>query len=108
MDMVKQYQIFWIDLDPTVGSEIKKKRPCVVLSPNEMNNSLNTVIVAPLTSTIKNYPTRILTSINGKKGQIAIDQLKCIDKKRIINSMGELDAIQIIKIKEVIANIFIL
>lgn len=106
--MVKQYQIYWIDLDPTIGSEINKKRPCVILSPNEMNYSMNTVIVAPLTSTIKKYPTRILTDINGKKGQIAIDQLKCIDKKRINNFIGKLEIETISEIKEIINKIFIL
>ncbi|MFA9290332.1 MAG: type II toxin-antitoxin system PemK/MazF family toxin [Solirubrobacteraceae bacterium] len=79
-----------------------------MLSPNEMNNSLNTVIVAPLTSTIKKYPTRIVTNINGKKVQIAIEQLKCIDKKSINNFIGELEIEAISEIKEVINTIFIL
>ncbi len=73
-----------------------------------MNNSLNTVIVAPLTSTIKKYPTRIVTNINGKKVQIAIEQLKCIDKKSINNFIGELEIEAISEIKEVINTIFIL
>ena len=99
--------MYWIDLDPTVGSEINKKRPCVVLSPNELNIALNTIVVAPMTSTIKKYPSRISTFISGKMGQIAIEQLKCIDKKRIKNFIGTLDSETIQAVKQKMMEIFV-
>lgn len=93
MDMVvKRFEIYFVSLDPTVGSELKKTRPCVVISPNEMNDHLNTVIIAPLTSTIRHYPTRISCHVKGKDGQIALDQLRAIDKIRLTTKIGQLDA----------------
>lgn len=83
MDMVKQYDVFWVILDPTVGREIKKTRPCVVISPNEMNGPLATVLIAPLTSTVKSYPFRINCIIKDKPGSIALDQIRCVDKTRL-------------------------
>ena len=80
--VINQYEIYWIDLDPTKGSEIKKTRPCVVISPNEMNNSINTVIIAPMTSTSKDYPTRINTTLDERDGWIVLDQIRCVDKSR--------------------------
>ena len=71
--MVNQYEIYWIDLNPTRGSEINKIRPGVVLSPNESNRHLNTVVIAPLTSTIRKFPMRLNITLQGKKGQIALD-----------------------------------
>jgi len=81
--MVKQFEVYWIDLNPTKGSEINKTRPCVVISPEEMNQNLNTLIVAPLTSTIKNYPTRVSVVVDKKNGEIALDQIRSIDKTRL-------------------------
>lgn len=81
--MVNQYEIYWVSLDPTIGSEIKKTRPCLIISPNVSNNYLNTVLIAPLTSTIRKFPMRMAVVIENKKGQIAFDQIRCIDKKRI-------------------------
>jgi len=93
MDMgVKRFEVYFIDLDPTVGSEIKKINPCVILSPDEVNRSLNTVIVAPLTSTIRNYPTRINCFIDGKNGQVVLDQLRAVDKIRLSRKLGKLDS----------------
>lgn len=85
-----QYQIILVNLDPTVGSEIKKTRPCLVISPNEMNKYLNTVIIAPMTSTSRNYPTRVKVDHNNKQGWIVIDQIRTIDKRRIIKILGQL------------------
>ena len=87
---IKQYQIILVNLDPTVGSEIKKTRPCVVISPNEMNKYLKTVIIAPMTSTSRNYPTRVKVDHNKKKGWIVIDQIRTIDKQRIIKILDQL------------------
>lgn len=92
MDMVKikRFDVFLINLDPTIGSEIKKTRPAVIISPDSMNLSrLKTVIIAPMTSTIKeNFPTRVMTQFKGKNGQIALDQLRAIDRSRIVQKLG--------------------
>ena len=90
MDMVKRFEIYFIEFDPTKGSEINKTRPAVVISPDEMNEALNTVIVAPLTSTSKDYPSRVNCLVKSKKGQIALDQIRTIDKIRIKNKLSVL------------------
>jgi len=77
-------------LTRTNGSEIKKTRPCVVISPDEMNHNINTVIIAPMTSSIKKYPTRVPVEFQGKKGQIVLDQIRTVDKTRLIKKMGRL------------------
>lgn len=91
MDMVKRFEVYFIDLNPTIGSEINKIRPCVIISPNEMNNALNTVIIAPLTSTIKAYPMRVNCKVDGKKGQVALDHLRSIDKRRLKAKLASVD-----------------
>lgn len=92
MDMViKRFEIYFVNLDPTMGSEIKKSRPCVVISPGEVNRSLNTVIIAPLTSTIKKYPTRINCTVANKPGQIVLDQIRTVDKQRLGKNIGVLE-----------------
>jgi mRNA interferase MazF len=91
MDMVKRFEIRNAELNPTIGSEINKIRPCLIVSPDETNKYLNTVVVVPLTSTLKPYPTRIDCHFQGKKGQLAIDQIRCLDKTRLRKKMGELD-----------------
>jgi len=91
MDMVKQYQIYFVNLDPTIGAEVKKVRPCVVVSPDEINSLLKTIIVAPITSTLKSYPTRIDILLKGRRGQIMIDQIRTIDKSRLLNQVAFLN-----------------
>ncbi|MFT6336045.1 MAG: mRNA interferase MazF [Saprospiraceae bacterium] len=81
---VSQYKIVIVNLDPTVGSEIKKTRPCVVISPNELNRFLKTIIIAPLTTSQKDYPTRVKVNYQNSPGRIAIDQIRTIDKSRIL------------------------
>jgi mRNA interferase MazF len=88
--VVNRFDIFIVSLEPTQGSEIRKTRPCVVISPDEMNRHINTVIVAPMTSTIRNYPSRILVEFRGKHGSIVLDQLRAIDKIRLIEKVGHL------------------
>lgn len=78
-----RFDIYYINLNPTLGSEINKVRPCVIISPDEMNRNLNTVIVAPLTSTIKKYPVRVNCWVEGKAGQIALDHIRAVDKSRL-------------------------
>jgi mRNA interferase MazF len=105
--MVKQYQIYFVNLDPTIGAEVKKIRPCVVVSPNEINSFLKTVIIAPITSTLKSYPTRIDISLQGRNGQIMIAQIRTIDKSRLINQVALLNEKEIEKIKFVIKQMLV-
>ncbi len=105
--VINQYEIYWIDLDPTKGSEIKKTRPCVVISPNEMNNCINTVIIAPMTSTSKNYPTRIKTTLDELDGWIVLDEIRCVDKSRLVKVAGVLKQKIIIEVKEAIKEMLI-
>ena len=100
--MVKQYDIFWTILDPTQGSEINKTRPCVIISPNISNKHLNTVLIAPITSTIRNLPMRINVLIKGKQGQVCFDQIRCIDKIRLPNKITALKRNEIETLKEVL------
>ena len=104
---LKQYQIVLINLDPTVGSEIKKTRPCVIISPDEMNKYLQTIVVAPMTSSDKSYPTRVEVFHNKTKGQIALDQIRTVDRQRIIKVLGNLNEKEIVKVKEVIRETYV-
>ena len=106
MDL-NQYDIVLVNLDPTVGSEIKKTRPCVIISPNEMNKYLRTIVVAPMTTNTKKYPTRVAVKTNRKKGMIAIDQIRTIDKQRIVKIFESLSNSEIKKCKEVLKETFV-
>jgi mRNA interferase MazF len=86
--VINRFDVFLVNLDPTVGHEIKKTRPCLVISPNEMNRNISTVIVAPMTTKGRNYPTRISCSFQGKSGQIILDQIRTIDKERLVKKLG--------------------
>ncbi|MDF2940977.1 MAG: hypothetical protein K0R66_1619 [Gammaproteobacteria bacterium] len=92
MVTIRQFDVVLVSLDPTLGSEIKKTRPCLIISPDSMNISkLKTVIAAPMTTTIReNFPTRINLDFAGKQGQIALDQLRVIDRLRIVKSLGKI------------------
>ena len=100
--VIKQYAVHWINLDPTKGSEVNKTRPCVIISPDEMNKYLQTVIIAPLTRTLKIYPSRVLCDVNGEKGSIILDQIRTVDKARIGDPLGKLKVAEINEIKSVI------
>jgi mRNA interferase MazF len=89
--VVKRFEVYLVNLDPTVGSEIKKSRPCLIVSPNEMNRHIATVIVAPMTTKGKRYPTRITCQFQGKRGQIVLDQLRTVDKRRLVKRLGRID-----------------
>ncbi|MBW8200788.1 type II toxin-antitoxin system PemK/MazF family toxin [Flagellimonas abyssi] len=106
MDL-KQYSIVLVNLDPTSGNEIKKTRPCVIISPNEMNKYLNTIVLAPMTTNLKKYPTRVSIKHNERKGMIAIDQIRTVDKTRIIRIFENLTNVEIEKCKEVIKETFV-
>ena len=106
MELV-QYSIVLVNLDPTLGSEIQNTRPCVIVSPIEMNKYLNTIVISPMTSSLKEYPTRVPVNHNEKKGMIAIDQIRTVDKKRIIKLLGKLNKNEIKMTKEVIKETFV-
>ncbi len=104
---LKQYSIVLVNLDPTIGSEIKKTRPCVVISPNEMNKYLNTIVLAPMTTNLKKYPTRVSVRHNGKKGMIVIDQIRTVDKIQIIRVFENLTKSEIEKCKAIIKETYV-
>jgi len=106
MDLA-QYHIVLVNLDHTQGSKIKKTRPCVIISPDEMNKYLNTVIVAPMTTQSKNYPTRIEVIHDNKKGWIVLDQIRTIDKQRITALLGKLSPVEIGNLKIVIKELLV-
>jgi mRNA interferase MazF len=87
--VINRFDVFLIDLDPTIGREIQKTRPCVVISPDEMNRHIGTVIVAPMTTRSRAYPTRIECQFQGKEGQIVLDQIRTVDKTRLIKKLGQ-------------------
>ncbi|MFN3849766.1 MAG: type II toxin-antitoxin system PemK/MazF family toxin [Spirosomataceae bacterium] len=89
---VKREEVWLIQLNPTQGSEIAKVRPCLVISPSDINKYLNTVLIAPMTTTIKLYPTRIETVFQDTEGQVAIDQMRAVDKSRLIQKLGKIDS----------------
>ena len=89
---VQRFDVYLVSLDPSKGAEIKKTRPALIISPDEMNRHIRTVIIAPLTSTIKNYPTRVTTTFDGKKGQVVLDQIRKIDKHRLIRKLGTISS----------------
>jgi mRNA interferase MazF len=86
--VVKRFEVYLFNLDPTIGHERKKMRPCLVISPNEMNQHISTAIVAPMTTKGRKYPTRVSCSFQGKKGQIVLDQIRTVDKKRLVKRLG--------------------
>lgn len=104
---IKQYQIVLVNLDPTKGGEIKKTRPCLVISPNELNRNMRTIIVAPMTTTVKNYPTRVSIIHNNKTGSTAIDQIRTIDKSRVIKILDSISEDEIERCKAVIKETFV-
>ncbi len=104
---LKQYQIVLVNLDPTLGSEIKKTRPCVIVSPNEIYDHLRTVVIAPMTSTDKRYPTRVKVKHNNQEGWIVLEQLRTVDKIRILKKLGNLTEKEIKECKRVIKETYV-
>ena len=98
--------MFLVNLDPTLGSEIRKSRPCVVVSPDEMNRYVRTVVVAPMTAAGRPYPSRVLTHFDGKLGQVVIDQLRSVDKTRLATRLGALDPREASAVLEVLREFF--
>jgi mRNA interferase MazF len=92
MEMVtKRFDVFLVNLDPTIGTEIKKTRPCLIISPDEMNRHIGTIIIAPMTTKGRPYPSRIDCKFQGKSGQVVLDQIRTVDKKRLVKKLGRVD-----------------
>jgi mRNA interferase MazF len=104
--VVNRFDVYLINLDPTVGSEIQKTRPCVIISPDEMNRHIRTVIIASMTTAGKEYPTRITCEIKKKKGHIVLDQIRTIDKTRLIKKLGTLDSETQLQVISVLQRLF--
>jgi mRNA interferase MazF len=105
--VVKRFDVFLVNLDPTVGSEIKKTRPCLVISPDEMNRHIATVIIAPMTTKGRPYPTRVACQFQGKDGQVILDQIRTIDKARLIRKLGRINRPSQSQILAVLAEMFV-
>lgn len=104
---INQYEIILVNLDPTLGSEIRKTRPCVVISPNEMNRHLNTVVIAPMTTSSKNYPTRVEIKHDNRMGWVVLDQIRTIDKQRMIKTLGKLSRPEVKEVKAILKETYI-
>jgi mRNA interferase MazF len=104
--VIRQFEVYRVTLDPTVGSEVRKTRPCVVISPNEMNDGLRTVIVAPVTSTIRNLPFRVQCTLKGRAGSIMLDQIRTVDRNRLTSKMSMLPARTSQKVKAILLEMF--
>ncbi len=102
-----QYDIVLVNLDPTLGSEIKKTRPCVIISPNEINDNLRTITIAPMTTKSRSYPTRVKVKHNKQTGWVVVDQIRTIDKSRIIKNLGSLSDSEVILCKQIIRETFV-
>ena len=103
---IKRFEVHLVTLDPTRGSEIKKTRPCVVVSPDEMNKHIRTVIIAPLTTKGQKYPTRVSCVFDGKAGQVVLDQIRTVDKQRLVKYLGTLDASTASSVLQVLRTMF--
>lgn len=104
--VIHRFDVYLVSLDPTQGHEIRKTRPCVVISPDEMNRHIGTIIVAPMTTKGRDYPTRIPLTFQRKKGQIVLDQIRTVDKTRLVKRLGKLDTNTAAKMLTVLQEMF--
>jgi mRNA interferase MazF len=104
--VVKRFDVFLVALDPTVGSEIQKSRPCLIISPDEMNRHIKTVIIAPMTTQGRRYPTRVVCEFQGKQGQIVLDQIRTVDKSRLLRRLGRIDSQTQLEVLSVLHEMF--
>jgi mRNA interferase MazF len=103
---VKRFEVYLVNLDPTVGHEIKKSRPCLVISPDELNGYISTVIVAPMTTKGRNYPTRVPCTFQGKEAQVVMDQIRTVDKIRLVKRLGKIDSQTQVEVFSVLSELF--
>ena len=104
--VISRFEVHLVRLDPTEGSEIKKTRPCLVISPDDMNQFIRTVIVAPMTSRVKDYPTRVPVEFQGKHGQIVLDQIRTVDKTRLVKKLVKIGDATSEKVLRLLAEMF--
>lgn len=104
--VARRFEVYLVNLDPTIGSEIKKTRPCLVISPDEMNRHINTIIVAPMSTKGRAYPTRVPCRFQGKDGQVVLDQLRTVDKTRLVKLLGRISPATQRAVLEVLAEMF--
>lgn len=105
--VINQYDVFLIDLEPAEGHEIKKTKPCLIISPNEINKAIGTVIIAPMTTKSHNYPTRVKVDFQAKQGWIVLDQIRTVDKTRLIKKLGKISKIEIDDVKSVLQEMLV-
>ena len=105
--MVKRGEVYLVNLEPTVGSEIKKNRPCVIVSPDEMNKYIRTIIIAPMTTKVRSYKSRVEIDFDGKQGQVMLDRIRAIDKQRLIKKLGNLSKKEIKEVLSILQEMFI-
>jgi mRNA interferase MazF len=103
---IDRFQVYLVNLDPTVGREIRKTRPCLIVSPDEMNHHIRTVIIAPMTTKGQPYPTRVACRFQGKNGQVVLDQIRTIDRARLIRKMGRLDSRTAMRVLDILQEMF--
>jgi mRNA interferase MazF len=104
--VISRFDVFLVNLDPTLGHEIKKTRPCLIISPDEMNKHIETIIIAPMTTKGRSYPSRVPVNFHGKKGQIVLDQIRTIDKSRLTRKLGRIDKRTAQKVLDVLQEMF--
>ena len=104
--VVSRFEVYLVRLDPTEGREIQKTRPCLVISPDEMNRHVGTVIVAPMTTRGRAYPTRVAVKFRGEQGQIVLDQIRTVDKRRLARRLGSIDRATADRVLRVLSELF--
>ena len=104
---LKQYHVYLVNLDPTIGHEIQKTRPCLIISPDEMNRHLQTVMIAPMTTKSHSYPSRVALTFSGKQAWIVLDQLRTVDRRRLVKELGKITASQVQKVKAILKEMLI-
>lgn len=104
--VVNRFEVYLVNLDPTIGAEIRKTRPCLIVSPDEINHNIRTVIVAPLTTKGQDYPTRVECRFKGKNGRIVLDQIRTVDRSRLIKRLGRLDSKTSARVLELLHELF--
>ncbi|MCP5513998.1 MAG: type II toxin-antitoxin system PemK/MazF family toxin [Spirochaetales bacterium] len=105
--VINQYDVYLVELNPVIGHEIQKTRPCLIISPDEMNHNISTVIIAPMTTRSHNYPTRVELDFKGKNGWIVLDQIRTVDKQRLIKKIGRIENQEIMRVKEIIKEMLV-
>lgn len=105
--VINQYEVHLVELDPTKGHEIQKTRPCVVISPNEMNHQIGTILIAPMTTKSNSYPTRVELEFSGKRGWVVLDELRTVDKSRLVKKIGTIEKSTSLTIKKVLREMLV-